>query len=68
MKSSKILKFYILNPNCKGKSSNLLSFANGHLKVLKTEMTFFYPNWQRTKLIINYSQNFDLNYSKMAEN
>ena len=38
----KILTFYILNPNYKVKSSNLQSFAQkDHLKVLKTEMTFF---------------------------
>ena len=42
MKYSKILKFYILNPNCKMKSSNWQSLQQkDHLKVLKTEMTFF---------------------------
>ena len=43
MKFSKILKFYILNLNYKVKSSNwhkVLQQKN-HVKVLKTEMTFF---------------------------
>ena len=57
MNYSKILRFYILHLNYKVKSSNWQGFATkDHLKVLKTEMTLFYPNWQGTKLIINYSQ------------
>ena len=42
MKYSKILKNYILNPNYKVKSSiGKVLQQKDHLKVLKTEMTFF---------------------------
>ena len=42
MKYSKILKIYILNPNYKVKSSiGKVLQQKDHLKVLKTEMTFF---------------------------
>ena len=58
MKYSKILRFYILNPNCEVKSSNLQVLQQSdHLKVLKTD-DFFYPNWQGIKLITNCSQLF----------
>ena len=57
MKYFNLLKFYILDPNYEVKSSNWQDLQQkGHLKLLKTEITFYYPNWQGTKLIINYSQ------------
>ena len=49
--------FKILHTQCKlqGEIFKLTKICNkkNHLKVLKTGMTFFYPNWQGTKLIIN---------------
>ena len=51
-----LLKFYILDPNYEVKSSNWQDLQQkGYLKLFKTEITFYYPNWQGTQLIINYS-------------
>ena len=52
MKYSKILKFYMLNPNYKVKSSNWQSFkTKGSSSSPQNRDECFYTNWEGPKLL-----------------